>query len=213
MKRTLECGILCSLFIGVFSACNITKYRVDWSDTDYDGSLRYDPEFWRYQTQHQFKLSNGLALQLAYGLCKAHMDSLIEWKAGRHGPVDDITTHDVMCSKFCLENDIIHQNAMDYSDCSCLELSSQPSDSAYVIAGDWCYHNSGRMQCEILGFCGFWECRIDDFMCPRYEYNKRTIPYAGQGNCKNPASRLDQPNFILSSLFAAVAIYYVGFYA
>ena len=201
---------LSMLTASVFGTCNMTKYR-QWLNTDFNAPIRTDPEFWRYQTQRQFKLSNGLALQLAYGLCKAHMYSLIEWKAGRHGPVDDITTHGVMCSKFCLENDRIHVEAMDASGCSCLELSSQPGDSAYVIAGDWCRHNSGRMECEILGFCGFWECRIDDFMCPRYEYNKRTIPYAGEGDCRNFASRLGQPEVHIAAIIAIATMlaYYV----
>mmetsp|Transcript_26623 Transcript_26623/g.39553 ORF Transcript_26623/g.39553 Transcript_26623/m.39553 type:complete len:208 (+) Transcript_26623:83-706(+) len=193
----LRIVLIFSIFYGAHCACNVSKYLYDWSNIDYNGDLRFDPEFWRYQTQRQFQLSNGLALQLAYGLCKAHMDNLIDWKAGRHGPVDDITTHGVMCSKYCLENDEIHLRAMDYSDCSCLELSSQPGDSAFVVEGDWCRHNTGRMQCEILGMCGFWECRIDDFMCPRYEYNKRSIPYAGPGHCRNAGSMI-QPSLLLS---------------
>lgn len=186
----LKSSLLC-LFLKialVSCVCNISKYKGDWSEIDYEGDLRFDPDFWRYQTQQQFLLSNELALQLSFGLCKASMESLIVWKAGRHGPVDDITTYDVMCSKFCLENDIIHQEAMEYTGCSCLELSSQPGDSSYIVEGDWCTHNTARMQCDILGFCGFWECRIDDFMCPRYEYNKRYIQYAGPGTCNSAPS-------------------------
>merc|ERR1719453_78908 len=106
------------------------------------------------------------------------MVNLIEWKAGRMGPIDDQTTWEVMCSKFCLENDAIHEAAISASGCSCLELSTQADEVSYKLEGDWCRHNSGRLQCEVLGMCGFWECRIDDFMCPRYEYNKRSIPYA-----------------------------------
>lgn len=212
MQATLVLAVILMSVVGSLGDCNLTHYKYVWAETDYDGALRFDPDFWRYQTQRQFKLSNGLALQLAYGLCKAHMDSLIVWKAGRHGPVDDITTHDVMCSKYCLENDAIHVQAMEASECSCLELSSQPGDSAYVLDGDWCRHNTGRMQCEILGMCGFWECRIDDFMCPRYEYNKRTIPYAGEGNCKNFASNFGKP-VLLSSFLTSLAVFGVWLHA
>lgn len=209
---TISAAVVCWLLqvALVHCACNISKYKGDWSEIDYEGNLRFDPDFWRYQTQQQFLLSNELALQLSYGLCKASMESLIIWKAGRHGPVDDITTYDVMCSKFCLENDILHQNAMEYTGCSCLELSSQPGDSSYIVEGDWCTHNTARMQCDILGFCGFWECRIDDFMCPRYEYNKRFITYAGPGHCSAAPPSFERH---LSTVFAsAIAAVFASFW-
>lgn len=189
MRRARSILLLAVLVVtSCQAACNVSKYKKEWGQLDYDGALRLDPDFWRYQTQQQFKLSNELALQLAYGLCKAKMEDLILWKAGHHGPVDDITTYDVMCSKFCLENDALHEAAMAYTECSCLQLSSQPGDFSYIVEGDWCSHNTGRMQCDILGFCGFWECRIDDFMCPRYEYNKRYITYAGPGTCSGASA-------------------------
>jgi hypothetical protein len=151
-------------------------------------------------------LANGLALQLAYGKCVEYMLNLIEWKAGMTGPIDDITTWGVMCNKFCLENDNIHEVAMRVSGCSCLELSTQPGEVSYTMEGDWCHHNTGRLQCEILGFCGFWECSIEDFMCPRYEYNKRYITYAGPGNCASPAS-IALPQLWLGVMFAFIVIY------
>jgi hypothetical protein len=169
--------------------CNATKYLM-WREERYQGQLQNDPNFWRYQTQAQFVLTNDLALQIAYGLCRHNMKSLIEFKAGRLGPVDDQTTYDIMCANYCLENDIIHEEAMDISGCSCLELSTQPGEDSYTYLGDWCRHNTGRMECDLLGFCGVWECKIDDFMCPRYEYNKRTIEFRGPGHCTSSSARL-----------------------
>lgn len=176
----------------------------------YTGSLLRDPEFWRYQTQLQFVLTNGLALEIAYTLCRQRMETLITFKAGRAGPVDDITTHGVMCHKFCLENDVIHQDAIKYTKCSCLELSTQPHEVSYSVEGDWCKHNTGRMECDILGFCGFWECRIDDFMCPRYEYNKRSIKYAGSGDCKNAAEKYHYSTLIIFTCMALAAVLSFG---
>jgi hypothetical protein len=204
MKRGIIQFLCVNQFIRVINGCNLTAYKI-WSDADYIGTLRSDPDFWRYQKQKKFTISNILALELAYGKCKALFDSLIDWKAGRAGPIDDQTTWDVMCSKFCLENDLLHQIAMRESECSCIQLSTQFGEPSYVFEGDWCNHNTGRMQCNILGFCGSWNCRIDDFMCPRYEYNKRLIRYAGQGNCRNPGFQLNPP-ILLGFLVAFLSV-------
>merc|ERR1712146_40564 len=67
--------------------------------------------------------------------------------------------------------------------CTCLELSTNKTDASFRVEGDWCLHNSARLLCDLLGFCGIWGCRIDDFMCPRYEWNKKLIPLKGLGSC------------------------------
>ncbi len=188
------------------AACNHSRYEV-WKNEDYTGNLRFDPEFWRYQSQKKFILANALALQLAYGKCVAYIQNLIVWKAGRSGPIDDITTYGVMCNKFCLESDTIHEIAMEISGCSCLELSTQPNEVSYTLDGDWCRHNTGRLQCDMLGFCGVWDCRIDDFMCPRYEYNKRHIQYAGPGDCINPAFSNMHPQIWISIAVSLLVVF------
>lgn len=198
-------------FFQIILSCNSSIYFYDWSNTAYAGPLRKDSEFWRYQKQTKFILTNGLALQLAYSKCKSHMKSLIYWKAGRFGVIDDIHTRVVMCNKYCLENDRLHQEAMTQSNCNCLQLSTQPGEVSYVFQGDWCKHNTGRMQCDILGFCGFWNCRIDDFMCPRYEYNKRDIRFAGKGNCKNSSSKIQQPSIIILLLILSIICLFIEF--
>lgn len=37
------------------------------------------------------------------------------------------------------------------------------------------------MLCEIHGLCGVWDCPMEDFMCPRYEYNRQFVFAAGGG--------------------------------
>lgn len=52
--------------------------------------------------------------------------------------------YDAMCASECTLSDSIREEAMDLSGCSCLQLSTQPSDATYHTEGDWCVANSGR---------------------------------------------------------------------
>ena len=162
--------------------CNLDSYDT-WKDEAYVGILLTDPSFWRYQTQLQFQLSNGLALDLAVAKCKERLTLLSQFRAGKSGPVDIQNIYKAMCKDECLQSDIMHQDAMTYTGCTCLELSTNKTDPSFRVEGDWCMHNSARLLCDLLGFCGIWGCRIDDFMCPRYEWNKKLIPLKGLGNC------------------------------
>ena len=162
--------------------CNITLYR-QWRNQKYDGLLSVDPTFWRYQTQTQFVLTRGLALELGVQKCIDNINVLTMFKAGRSGPVTEQYSYKALCKAECLENDQMHIEAMKYSGCTCLELSTQSNDKSYHIEGDWCKHNSAKLLCDILGYCGVWNCGLEDFMCPRLEWNKKMIPYKGYGNC------------------------------
>lgn len=162
--------------------CDLDAFDT-WKNDAYVGILLTDPSFWRYQTQLQFQLSNGLALDLAVAKCKERLLLLTDFKAGRTGPVDIQNVWKAMCKDECMQSDVMHEQAMQYSGCSCLELSTHKNDTSYRVEGDWCLHNSARLLCDLLGFCGIWGCRIDDFMCPRYEWNKKLIPLKGLGSC------------------------------
>ena len=65
--------------------CNKTLYEI-WRQELYQDYLATVPEFWRYQAQAQFKLTNGLALDFAVQKCKAKLTNLIYFRSGRHGP-------------------------------------------------------------------------------------------------------------------------------
>lgn len=166
-----------------YGECNLTKWEI-WKSELYTGELSTDPDFWRYQTKTDvIFLTNFLALELAVSACVNHFDLLFFYLAGRMGPVDLQHSYKTMCRTECLESDAIHQAALEYSGCSCLELSTQESDRSFHIEGDFCLHNTARMLCDRVGYCGIWDCRIDDFMCPRYEWNKKSIPFKGPGTC------------------------------
>lgn len=200
--------------------CNKTLYY-EWRELQYTGFLATEPEFWRYQAQTQFQLTNGLALDFAVQKCKRRLENLIYFKSGRHGPVDPQNSWKSMCHMFCQYSDQIHYDAMCYTGCTCLTLSTQRGEDSWTKDGDWCSHNSARMLCEILGYCGVWNCRIDDFMCPRHEYNKRVIALKGYGMCARFAthlsgasmrhSLLSLPVLIVISSIAAVGSYLVAF--
>lgn len=162
--------------------CKLKAYE-NWKLIVYTGLLVADPTFWRYQTQPQLVLTNYLALELAIQECSRQFDSLTLYLAGRMGPVHIQDAYKIMCRSYCLEVDNLIEEAMSVSECSCLELSTQKEDISYHIEGDFCTYNSARMLCNKLGYCGIWNCRIDDFMCPRYEWNKMIIEFKGPGTC------------------------------
>lgn len=169
--------------------CDKSLYAT-WRQLEYTGFLATEPSFWRYQAQTQFQLTNGLALDFAVQKCKAKLEDLKDFKAGRHGPVDPQNAWKSMCHMFCKYSDQIHYDALCYSGCTCMDVSTQRDDQTWTRDGDWCSHNSARMLCEVIGFCGIWECKIDDFMCPRHEYNKKVISLKGYGNCDRFATHL-----------------------
>lgn len=171
------------------STCNLTRYN-EWLNEPYIGVLAPDSAFWMYQTQPQIVLNNYFALNLAVRSCVRYFENLYFYRSGRMGPITIQDSYKIMCREYCLESDVIHQTAMNVSSCSCLELSTQPDEVAYTKEGDWCRHNTGHLLCGLVGYCGVWNCRIDDFMCPRYEWNKKVIPLKGPGTCiRGAASR------------------------
>ena len=99
--------------------CDLDAFDT-WKNDAYVGILLTDPSFWRYQTQLQFQLSNGLALDLAVAKCKERLLLLSEFKAGRTGPVDVQNVWKAMCKDECMQSDVMHEEAMMYSGCNCL---------------------------------------------------------------------------------------------
>lgn len=191
------------------STCDLDKYTA-WKNTAYGGPLAKDSSFWIYQVQPDFSLTNGLAMELAVAACTNRFTLLHTYKAGRSGPITIQDTYKVMCKPDCLESDNLHYLAMQESGCSCLELSTQKTDTSYHIEGDWCNENTARMLCTLTGYCGLWNCRIDDFMCPRYEWNKKTIPLKGPGHCdRNSASsiRILSITALISTVIASLVLF------
>ena len=160
----------------------MVKYAA-WKLQKYKGIMAVDPTFWRYQTQTQFVLTKGLALEMAVAKCKETLEILSTFRSGRSGPVEAQSAYKAMCKPVCMQLDVMSQDALKFTGCSCSQLSTQPDEASYHLPNDWCLQNTGRMLCNILGFCGIWNCRIDDFMCPRYEWNKKIIPLKGPGSC------------------------------
>jgi hypothetical protein len=171
------------------STCNISAYHY-WLSLPYGRApLAGVSTFWMYQTQTQITLTKQLAIEKAVADCKDNLDILYTFRAGRNGPIDIQRSYKAMCKAVCIESDRLHVEAISYTGCSCLELSTQETDSSFIITGDFCRENSARLLCDKIGYCGIWDCRLDDFMCPRYEWNKKHIPLKKLGSCINASGR------------------------
>lgn len=169
--------------------CKLSEYEA-WKLKPYTGPLLTNTNFWPYLQQPVFVLTNELALALATAKCRNAIKILIRFRTGRVGPVPIQTVYKTMCQPYCLQSDVIHQSALTASGCTCGDLSTPPpsddqvpGNSSYTIPNDWCQENSANMLCNIIGFCGIWNCRVTDFMCPRYEWDKKYIPLKGLGSC------------------------------
>jgi hypothetical protein len=77
---------------------------------------------------------------------------------------------------------------MEWTGCSCLQLSTPAESPLYRYQGDFCTENSGRLLCDILGICGVWDCAIDDFMCPTHEMRRNQLTGYGSFACAASAS-------------------------
>lgn len=165
------------------SSCNVTKLTA-WKNFYYDNKILVnDKKFYRYQNVKGMALRKGLALDLVNQKCIEQLNNLYVYQTGRGGPVSVQIVYDAMCSTVCLESDNLHLSAMSATGCTCLELSTQPGDPTYRFPGDFCLENSARRLCNIIGVCDKWNCQLVDFMCPRYEYNKKYTKLKGFGSC------------------------------
>ena len=88
---------------------------------------------------------------------------------------DDTATDDRVRGCVCA-------TATEHDDMSPFAASHNPiitvtsNPSLFIQVSElWCQRNSARMLCAIHGLCGVWDCPIEDFMCPRYEYNREFV--------------------------------------
>jgi len=87
--------------------------------------------------------------------------------------------------------------------------------------------NSAKAITRIVGMSAFtvvsdyenftiWDCRIDDFMCPRYEWDKKHIPLKGIGSCERGAApRMSTPGSMFSTaiLVGLTAVFVAGMFS
>lgn len=123
------------------TACNVTLYN-GWYQYPYFGTITFDlTDFWLFSDA---ELTNGEALEVVSSTCLVMMTTLRLDRAGRNGPVADKNIYDVMCADECVLSDYLREEAMAFTGCTCLQLSTQTGDPTYHTAGDWCTANSGR---------------------------------------------------------------------
>jgi len=141
-----------------------------------------------------YTLTNGMVMDRANMRCQEGLHALTKDLAGRQGPLKELFYWDAMCQPSCKDSDAMHQAALQESGCLCTELSVTDDDTATDdrVSELWCQRNSARMLCAIHGLCGVWDCAIEDFMCPRYEYNREFVdgPGGGRfGDCRTSGAR------------------------
>jgi hypothetical protein len=83
----------------------MTAFEV-WRNGIYSDLLVDSKEFWRYGTT-EIKLTKTLALDLAYDKCVRKFRNLVQFQAGRHGPVTVQNTYDAMCRYIFLLTNIV----------------------------------------------------------------------------------------------------------
>ena len=154
-------------------------------------------------------ITNGQAMAVAGILCRNSLIKLRLKMAGNHGPASDQEIHDEMCNKYCLANDRLRETAMQFSGCSCLDLSTAKDDLTYTAKGDWCLSNSGQILCDELERCGTWRCAIDDFHCRRREYNKQEVLLKGYGDQCNASFGLDMSPLHIIVFFVTVFVVFL----
>lgn len=106
------------------AACNVTLYD-GWYESSYSGALTEDlTDFWLFSDA---ELTNGQALEVVSSSCLVMMSTLRLDRAGRSGPVADKYIYDVMCADECVLSDLLREEAMLFTGCTCLQLSTQPT--------------------------------------------------------------------------------------
>lgn len=129
------------------AVCNVTLYD-GWYESSYSGALTEDlTDFWLFSDA---ELTNGQALEVISSTCLVMMSTLRLDRSGRSGPVADRYIYDVMCADECVLSDMLREEAMLSTGCTCLQLSTQPTDATYHTPGDWCRANSGRYLAAVM---------------------------------------------------------------
>lgn len=196
--------------------CNLTKY-VEWSESRAEAkyleksylqalvNIGRPSKAWRVldfdTTRSKFMqgrliLTNAMVMESSYHLCADLLEG--PHNVGDHGPLSIQDRHDLMCSPLCLIHDELRIQALAYSGCNCLDLSTQKDDPMYKQEGDWCEKNSGFLLCDKLNACGEWDCKLHDFQCSRIEYDHT------YGQCNPGAFLTIHPTIYFFILFLCV---------
>ena len=144
-------------------------------------------------------------LQTYFTICRNGLEQLHKDRAGRNGPVPYATIWNFMCGVECPLSDQYHLEAMDYTGCSCDQLSTQPHSEFYSVEGDFCIENGSRQLCSILGECGEWDCPLGDFMCPSHEFRRKHFVGYGSGDCSSAVSSAHLSLVLFSTVLLSLA--------
>ena len=188
---------------GIIKRIENILYYTKRSDLDVWEIMKFDDRREEFLAGN-LKITNGEIMVISGIACQKSLRQLKLDLAGKHGPVSSQEIHDVMCNQYCNISDFLREIVMKRSSCSCLELSTQPDDIAFIRKGDWCQRNTAVLLCNELEYCGTGgTCQIEDFHCPRREYNLVNVPLKGFGS---------QCNAGFGNSFDSCIIYFIALF-
>lgn len=133
--------------------------------------------------------ANYSQLHTYFTICKNGLDQLKKDLAGRGGPMSEPAIWNFMCGVECPLSDQYHLEAMDWTGCTCDQLSTQPDSDLFSVKGDFCLESGARQLCRVLGECEEWGCDLDDFMCPTHYFRRQYFLGYGLGDCSRAQRR------------------------
>ena len=96
-------------------------------------------------------------MELSTVQCHESLAQLRFDSAGQHAPSSDQAIIARMCDKYCLWNNMLRDEPMSTSQCTCMELSTKSNNLHHRFLGNWCYTNSGHILCNELERCDVWQ--------------------------------------------------------
>ena len=184
----------------------VTRSDKHWKLMNFDEDHDEFLDLYAGRRPKRLNITKGQTMTASTLWCEEKLGEIEVSSAGSHGSQSLLNAdhHDTMCMKYCHASDYLRSDAIKTSECSCLELSTGKDEISYTTEGDFCLQNSGYLLCEQvdeLNTCK--DCELEDFMCPRREYDKIEIPLKGFGDECNASLMLQCSGLLLSVAYVA----------
>jgi len=187
----------------------VPSYWFDWVEPRKEDDTRVcNLDLWDDGNGGGWKNSGNYSrLQTYFEICHSGLKQLKRDLAGRAGPVSEVAIWNYMCAVECNLSDMYHLQAIDWTGCRCMDLSTQKDSPFYRVEGDFCLENSAKQLCDILGWCGDWGCELDDFMCPSHEFRRRYFLGYGYGDCSAAFEGLGSGPGIMALIASGLVVF------
>ena len=117
-----------------------------WQAMNFDEGRDEFVDLYGGRRPKRLEVTNGQAMDVSTLFCTDTLKSIQSASAGGHGPPQDflseeysgdflIHVHDAMCADYYLASDSLRADAMEESQCDCVELSTSQEDLQLFVAG------------------------------------------------------------------------------